>query len=804
MKRFTALILTIVIGISTVFGMTGCTAVQEDGALTMGQWLTLVAESFGMQSYTEEKPYFEKVPSSDSSFAAFQMAAEWDIVEPSAEIDSSTPLKWNDILITLVNAGDFVDEDATDQEKIDYAINNIDTSVRDYWGDRYVKLSEAVPVLDKAQKLWANRKYEEAIEEVKFEEGVKDFTASEDLNFELEGNTLRTTDSRLADLQEGDVYALSANDKEPAVLKKVESIEQEGEEIIITNEDETDFTEDEMMEQLQDLQIQSTDALDFTKVAEIYDASGNLVYSANTDTEQSNSNEKKYEIAPLSQRVDSADSLKRDELTFDLAGKSLSLSNNGYAIDVKLQDKGVKVTLSKELSKKTNRYKSLKTKAFVSAEVSNVNVNQKIDFKWGKLKNARVSIDYKNIISGGITTTKGVQVGKKFSEQQNGITSLNTVLNQYKDAISDLSKEVRNREETSKDSIYIGKFNFWGGKLLSISLVLKGNINASGELSLSFEIDGCQGVEFDGDNVRFIKEKNTSIDCTADGSVELTISPGIGIYVFDDMGIVEFNVEGGAGLESKVETHVFDQEMHELMTDKSQIFTSDTDDMTAAKMIVSGDDILSLAESEGGTWKNYQPGSTVEIGCGICWDWKIYPILKIGIAGDCTLGKALSRLKVKYSIDILGKNNTILKGHVDIPNGRSGEGMIGINSECGFDFKPWDEVEDTEEKEEVQQQEIQIASTVQLSSARLFMNEGQEATVSVVGLPKGYELKDLTAKVDDESIATYDLDTFTVKTKDKPGTTQIVIQTKDGKHKAYCAVTINEDFSVDFEGLPEM
>ena len=130
--------------------------------------------------------------------------------------------------------------------------------------------------------------------------------------------------------------------------------------------------------------------------------------------------------------------------------------------------------------------------------------------------------------------------------------------------------------------------------------------------------------------------------------------------------------------------------------------------------------------------------------------------------------------------------------------------MIGINSECGFDFKPWDEVEDTEEKEEVQQQEIQIASTVQLSSARLFMNEGQEATVSVVGLPKGYELKDLTAKVDDESIATYDLDTFTVKTKYKPGTTQIVIQTKDGKHKAYCAVTINEDFSVDFEGLPEM
>ena len=93
MKRFTALVLTIVIGISTVFGMTGCTAVQADGALTMGQWLALVIDAFGMQTYTEETPYFEKVPSSDDNFELFQMAAEWDIVEPSAEIDSSTPFK---------------------------------------------------------------------------------------------------------------------------------------------------------------------------------------------------------------------------------------------------------------------------------------------------------------------------------------------------------------------------------------------------------------------------------------------------------------------------------------------------------------------------------------------------------------------------------------------------------------------------------------------------------------------------------------------------------------------------------------
>lgn len=812
MKRFTALILTIVIGISTVFGMTGCTAVQEDGALTMGQWLTLVAESFGMQSYTEENPYFEKVPSSDSSFAAFQMAAEWDIVEPSAEIDSSTPLKWNDVLITLVNAGDFVDEDATDQEKIDYAINNIDTSVRDYWGDRYVELSEAVPVLDKAQKLWANRKYEESIEEVKFEEGVKDFTASDDLSFEMEGDIVRTTDSQFSDLREGDIYALPATNTESVTLNRVESIQHDGNEIIITNEDESEFSEDEIMENLQDVQIQSTDTIDFTQITAIYDGNGNLLYSPQENVSNSKSENENYEIVPLG-KIQADNDLQ--EAGF-LENINIKFEVEGFEIKLSTKKAGVKLEISKDYETKTNRYRKLTKKIFASAEISDVDVSKKIDIGFGGLKYLRASLDFTTTLEGGVSAEKDQKIGNPIFKNSSESSTLNSVINQYKDAINNITKDIRNsKNKNDYNSIYIARIET---TIPGVSIIIKGKVGVDGEIKLSFETNGSKGIEYDGKNIRFINENNNSTDFAADGNAEITIGLGVGISAFK-MNLIELMADLGAGIKVGSTINIVDDEMHKLFTiSDSELFLGDADEVSENKQTVSSDEILDKAKSEGGTWNNYVPGRQVDIMCGICLDWKVYPILKVGIEKESTVGKIMSGFNKSISKEFLNsESNAILKGHIDFPSDKNFENifadgvsisditiLLGVNQTCKFEFKPWDELKDEEEKEKAQNQEIKVTSTIQLSSVRLFMDKEQEATVNVVGLPEGYKLEDVTAEVDDESIATYDLDTFTVKTKDKPGTTQIVIQTKDGKHKAYCAVTINEDFSVDFEGLPEM
>lgn len=59
MKRVTAFILALVLLLG-ILPFSGC-AVKEDDALSMGQWLSYVADSFGMQSYTQDEPYFGKV-----------------------------------------------------------------------------------------------------------------------------------------------------------------------------------------------------------------------------------------------------------------------------------------------------------------------------------------------------------------------------------------------------------------------------------------------------------------------------------------------------------------------------------------------------------------------------------------------------------------------------------------------------------------------------------------------------------------------------------------------------------------------
>ena len=76
MKRIITIILTAAIIFTNIITLSGCATSKEE-ALKMGQWLALISDSFGMQSYTNEEPYFENVKSNDAAFAYFQMAAEW-------------------------------------------------------------------------------------------------------------------------------------------------------------------------------------------------------------------------------------------------------------------------------------------------------------------------------------------------------------------------------------------------------------------------------------------------------------------------------------------------------------------------------------------------------------------------------------------------------------------------------------------------------------------------------------------------------------------------------------------------------
>ena len=86
MKKLISILMVIVTLLSMVMSFSGCST-QQNNALTVGQWLMLVDEAFGMQSYTTDEPYFENVNKENPYFAAVQIAAEWDVIDKNKQID---------------------------------------------------------------------------------------------------------------------------------------------------------------------------------------------------------------------------------------------------------------------------------------------------------------------------------------------------------------------------------------------------------------------------------------------------------------------------------------------------------------------------------------------------------------------------------------------------------------------------------------------------------------------------------------------------------------------------------------------
>ena len=64
----------------------------------------------------------------------------------------------------------------------------------------------------------------------------------------------------------------------------------------------------------------------------------------------------------------------------------------------------------------------------------------------------------------------------------------------------------------------------------------------------------------------------------------------------------------------------------------------------------------------------------------------------------------------------------------------------------------------------------------------------KEATINIKGLPSGYTQSDVVLKSEDESVAT--ISGFKVKAI-KPGSTRIVVSTKDDKYKSYINILVS-------------
>lgn len=820
-------IISLLLALVMLAGIAAGCGEKEISTVKMGQWLALISDAFGMESYTETKPFFPMVSETNDYFGVFQMAAEWDILAPSESIDSETTVTWGDAVVTLVNAGEFAESEVAFEDKYAKGISLFDPTIRDYWRDRSISTEEATKLLDVAQSLWSNRIYseEERIEEVAYTDDVVDLSESstyEEVRYvDMQDGTILMPTETAAALEVGDVYILPANESTNASINKVLSKEENGELTLITNDE---LTEEEAAEYIQDVRIRETTVADFTQIEGIYDQYGNPLTMLSEDSAVTEASED--ENAFITNLVYTGDR-GNDAQQVKTSGKvSFSVEVGDYTGKVTLTEDDVGIELSKTIGKKENRYREEKIEAFISAKIKDVALTKDIDYSWGTLHSATVRLDYDTTIEGGIKRERTNAVGNKDTNMK----SISAIVNGYKSALETIGKNVRN-SKCADDEIYICRIALLEGGVASCDLVVKGAVKSDGEIKIVVEVDGSNGIEYKNGKLRYIKTVDVSKDFVADGKLEVTISPGVAMSILKKVDLLGITIDGGIGLSWEVKAHLFDEERHLIYSTDATITADDIADLEEEPLVISAEELEAFAREQGGVWNNEMKLEQVSLERCYCCDWRVYPILRIGISESCLIGKLAAKWKLSVQFEVLGSKNEklILKGHIDVPGpyldvleavstGGSIKTLFGIGAECSYKYTPWDAaVEEADELDEMQQEQDGITSTVgdqengegiavtsdiMLADMRIFMEIGEDADIVITGLPEGYTLADLELKIGDTSIVEEHQEYKGRIVANASGTTEVEIKTKDGKYSTFCAVTVNpaED-SVGFSPL---
>lgn len=796
MKRILVFLLTIVMIVTTLLSVSGCTATTEVEALKMGQWLTLVADSFGMQSYTKEDPYFAKVDASDSDFVAFQMAAEWEVLEPNNYISSTTPVKWKDVLITLVNAGTFLPVDASDKEKIEWAIDNFDKTIRSYWMNRYVKIDTAVGVLGVAQNLWANKEYDHVIETVKYKENVVDLTKDNlDINeYKIENNVVVIPKKNSIDINSGDVYVLPQTDEYKFVQVNIaEEVTEDGNYYYIKNSNEDLSLEDVA----QDLQIEET----FSPKAEnavIYDGNGQIISVGSNVQPQGYINNNDTDVEPLGLKtgeyaemipVYDAQSVNQKH-TFNVGDWKIKLN---YKLNGEL-DFGVEVETPNMLSTKYKKeHPSQELTASFGAKLNSFKVTNDVDFKMFKLKSASVKVDYEQELSGKLKFA-GKPVNKLVAPEyrNDGNFANNWSKKVWKDADGDNAKGSKTIKICSVDLYTVG--------VARICLDINFQISAEGSASITVTMRGAKGIEYKNGNIRLINTCDKDFDIDLRAKVEATLGVGPALYVVGlKKPIIGFQVAGGLGTSFSFKFNIADSQKHLIEeSDKSKFSTEFTGDIQNTILEADASVIKELAEKQGGTYSAETRGK-VKLHFDVCVDGCVYAIVRLSLTDSSYIAGLLGN-KITTSWDIFNeKNGKIINIHAD--NLQWQFGYPGHPVDCMLKYVPFDGVNEDNNSEDDNQSDDTIikGNSIVLNQINANLSIGNKHYIQLLQIPDGYEAKDIICFSSNEKIASVDKNGIVTAVSE--GSTTITVSTKDKKYSAYIAIIITDPTKQEFNGL---
>lgn len=816
MKKFFAVILSLSITLTPLISFSGCSDVNNN-TVKMGEWLSNIADFFGMQSYTNDKPYFAKVKTSDEYFADFQMAAEWGILDSNDETTSEKAVTWSDALVTLVNAGDFVNEDATKDEKIEFAISNFDTSIRDYWMDRNIDSENALLLLTKAQDLWANKKYTNNVENKKYKDNVIEIKDS--TGYSIYDNKIKvsnTTKESLDIIKKDNILAIPSSDNNfEKQYYKIENVEETEDGLL------ADVTDDvELQDVYESLYLEET-VIPTADNTVIYDGNGNLIHAGNNITNTANKNVSDASVSSLQcNTANAASGIKNCDSSF----------SNKFTVD------GCEIGLSYTMNGSLNLGVSVKTPNLLSADkpgelklseefkVSDLSVTQKYDFGFLSLKEAQLKVDYKTEQKiGAAFSGKSKYVAAPKYSNGNG-----KFLTNFKRAILKSESEKGAKTIASKKTIKVCSLNIYSVAVAKICLDVNVTLSAEGSFTLTLTESGSKGVEYKNGNIRYIKTCNKGLDAQIKAKAELALGFGPALYVIGlKKRLVGVEAQIGVGASVSLKGHLADSQMH--LIEEEDFNDTDFDAISCstsafANITANEADIKAIAEAQGGIFKS-DTGAEVKLHIDLCMDVNAYGIVRISVTDESYLTDILGD-KVNLSYDFINeKNGKFFNMHIDGPNGLLdlSKAVVSVGSKanednCTLNYVPFDKKDDKNDSDNSKNEESQTSGSYNtkstnssvnnsivegekliLSTMNVNLSKGQTYAIEVQQIPKNYTINDIEFNTKDSSIVSIDKDG--TLTANKEGCTIVYAKTSDGKYQAMVSVIVESSNNMDFKGL---
>lgn len=786
MKRFISGLLLFCVIITSSGFMTACSA-KKASEVTVGEWLMMVNQMFGMETYTEENPFFESIDKENKYFGTVQIAAEWGVVDVDKDLDVDKKLTYEEALLTLVNVGSFLDEDADDDSKIAYAIENFDNSIKKYWLNRNIEATKAVKMLACAHEKWANKTYKEPISEIKLQNNVIDCTKGDTFigAYEIDENgdiLIPVTENPKIEL--GKVFILPSNGQVAGgSTYKAASITVENEKVRVS------VTEADISEVVEEIKVAET-VVPTSENIMIYDGNGNIIYVGD-------------DIAVATNTAQDSEVRNVGYLNVASAGVTTTFEFEKFKIELKYNfNDGF--NLETKVVGELHEFKNgAKLELEESVAIEDLMITTDYDFGIIKgLKSASVRVNYDKKEELALSLSKDVVDKVVAPKYSNGNGKF----------LTNLKKSVlKDSDAPGAKTIKIGSFTIADAALGRICLDIKLKISVEGKISIVVEESGVKGIEYKAGNIRTIFESNRETNFELEGKSEATVGIGPAIYAIGlKKSIVGASINVGVGAKGGVSVHLADSEMHLIETmDASSLLPNKTKSLVNTKVTADSSAIEEVAKSQGVEYKIEGEGE-INLDIHACLDIRVYGILNIAIETSYLKDILdINKVKVKFTI-FDDKNAMFARIHKDDFETTNVKFGASANEEmCSFKFANFDsESEDTGQIIETEISNSQVDGTnsensesqngngefLLLSEMKKILNVGESYVIPISSIPNGYSEKDLVVTIEDKEIV---VEEGGCKIKANAiGSTIVTVSTKDGKFCAYISVTVTGKGSI--------